>query len=85
MDSDFLDWLVEVHGFRYGKGSGDVLTGFIVGLLAQGLDPFRAATAAAWLHGAVAAAFGPGLVAEDLPEGLPAILRRLKDQGLRAA
>jgi len=66
-------------------GSGDVLTGFIVGLLAQGLDPFRAATAAAWLHGAVAAAFGPGLVAEDLPEGLPAVLRRLKDQGLRAA
>jgi hydroxyethylthiazole kinase-like uncharacterized protein yjeF len=63
-------------------GAGDVLTGFIAGLLAQGLDPFRAACAAAWLHGEVATAFGPGLVAEDLPEGLPAVLRQLKKQWL---
>jgi len=61
-------------------GSGDVLTGFIAGLLAQGLDPFRAASAAVWLHGAVAADFGPGLIAEDLPDGLPAVLRRLRGQ-----
>ena len=59
-------------------GSGDVLTGFITGLLAQGMDPFHAACAATWLHGAVASAFGPGLIAEDLPEGLPAVLRQLK-------
>lgn len=63
-------------------GSGDVLTGFIVGLLAQGLDPFLAAAAAVWLHGAVATAFGPGLVAEDLPDGLPAILGHFRKQWL---
>jgi ADP-dependent NAD(P)H-hydrate dehydratase / NAD(P)H-hydrate epimerase len=59
-------------------GSGDVLAGMIVGLLAQGLDPFRAAAAACWLHGETAAAFGPGLVAEDLIDCLPAALARLK-------
>ena len=59
-------------------GSGDVLSGMATGLLAQGLDPFRAAAAAAWLHGEAAATFGPGLVAEDLVEGLPPVLRRLK-------
>lgn len=61
-------------------GSGDVLTGFIVGLLAQGMPAFDAAAAAAWLHGAAATDFGPGLIAEDLPEALPALLRRLKNQ-----
>ncbi len=58
-------------------GSGDVLAGFILGLLAQGMDAFDAACAAAWLHGAAAAEFGPGLIAEDLPDALPAALRRL--------
>ena len=59
-------------------GSGDVLAGFVAGLLAQGLDPIRAAAAAVWLHGEAASGFGPGLVAEDLPEMLPGVLRRLK-------
>lgn len=58
-------------------GSGDVLTGFIAGLLAQGLEPMDAACAAAWLHGACAQAFGPGLLAEDLPEQLPQVLSAL--------
>ncbi len=58
-------------------GSGDVLGGFVLGLLAQGMDAFAAAAAAVWLHGACAAEFGPGLIAEDLPELLPAVLRRL--------
>ncbi|HUK59508.1 MAG TPA: NAD(P)H-hydrate dehydratase [Stellaceae bacterium] len=58
-------------------GSGDVLAGMIAGLLAQGLDPFRAAACAAWMHGAAAAEFGPGLVAEDLLDMLPRVLRRL--------
>jgi ADP-dependent NAD(P)H-hydrate dehydratase / NAD(P)H-hydrate epimerase len=59
-------------------GSGDVLSGIIAGLLAQRLDPFRAAACAAWLHGAAAAEFGPGLVAEDLIDMLPRVLRRLR-------
>lgn len=61
-------------------GSGDVLSGFIVGLLAQGMEPFLAAAAAVWLHGAAAVAFGPGLVAEDLPDLLPRVLRGLQDE-----
>ncbi len=58
-------------------GSGDVLGGFILGLLAQNMDPFPAAAAAVWLHGAAAAGFGAGLIAEDLPDLLPAVLRQL--------
>lgn len=56
-------------------GSGDVLAGFAVGLLAQEMPPFEAACAAVWLHGETADGIGPGLIAEDLPEALPAILR----------
>jgi NAD(P)H-hydrate epimerase len=58
-------------------GSGDVLAGIAVGLMAQGMDPFDAGCCAAWLHGASAANFGPGLIAEDLAGGLPAVLRGL--------
>jgi NAD(P)H-hydrate epimerase len=58
-------------------GSGDVLAGFITGLLAQGMAAFEATCAAVWLHGACASHFGPGLIAEDLPEQLPAVLRKL--------
>ncbi len=58
-------------------GSGDVLAGMLLGLLAQGMPPFLAAAAAVWLHAAAAEHFGPGLVAEDLPEALPAVFRSL--------
>ena len=58
-------------------GAGDVLAGISVALLAQGMEPFAAACAAAWMHGAAAAEFGPGLIAEDLEGALPAVLRRL--------
>ncbi len=58
-------------------GSGDVLAGFVLGLLAQKMTPFEAACAAVWMHGAAAASFGPGLMAEDLPDLLPRVLREL--------
>jgi hydroxyethylthiazole kinase-like uncharacterized protein yjeF len=58
-------------------GSGDVLAGLAGGLLAQGMAPFQAACAAVWLHGEAANEFGPGLIAEDLPEMLPRVYRRL--------
>lgn len=58
-------------------GSGDVLAGFIAGLLARGFTPFDAACAATWLHVECARQFGPGLIAEDLSEQLPQVFRAL--------
>ncbi|MEO0667059.1 MAG: NAD(P)H-hydrate dehydratase [Pseudomonadota bacterium] len=58
-------------------GAGDVLAGFITGLLARGFDPMTAAETATWLHVECARAFGPGLIAEDLPEILPTVLKGL--------
>jgi hydroxyethylthiazole kinase-like uncharacterized protein yjeF len=59
-------------------GSGDVLAGIVLGLLAQGMPEFEAACAAAWLHGDAAHRFGAGLVAEDLIDTLPAALAGLQ-------
>ncbi|AUH34003.1 NAD(P)H-hydrate dehydratase [Paracoccus tegillarcae] len=59
-------------------GSGDVLAGLITGLLARGLPPLDAAATGAWLHAAAARRFGPGLIADDLPEQIPAVFRDLR-------
>jgi NAD(P)H-hydrate epimerase len=59
-------------------GTGDVLSGMIAGLLAQGMAPYAAASAAAWVHGEAGAALGPGLIADDLIAVLPGVLRGLK-------
>ncbi|NIZ61255.1 bifunctional ADP-dependent NAD(P)H-hydrate dehydratase/NAD(P)H-hydrate epimerase [Sedimentitalea sp. CY04] len=58
-------------------GSGDVLAGFIAGLLARGFAPMQAAETGAWLHVECARKFGPGLIAEDLAEQLPTVFREL--------
>ena len=58
-------------------GAGDVLAGLIGGLLAQKLSAFDAAACGVWLHGEAANIFGPGLIAEDLPEMLPQVLADL--------
>lgn len=58
-------------------GSGDVLTGLVAGLLAQGLNAYDAACGAVWLHGAAGERLGPGLIAEDLPDALPQVLKTL--------
>jgi len=58
-------------------GAGDVLAGFVAGLLAQRMPVFEAAAAAVWLHGETGSVAGPGLIAEDLPEALPQVYRRL--------
>jgi hypothetical protein len=61
-------------------GAGDVLAGMIAGMLAQGVAAFEAACIGVWMHGEAAREAGPGLIAEDLPEVLPAVFRRLYDE-----
>jgi ADP-dependent NAD(P)H-hydrate dehydratase / NAD(P)H-hydrate epimerase len=61
-------------------GAGDVLAGVIAGLLAQGVAAFEAASIGVWMHGEAAREAGPGLIAEDLSEVLPAVFRRLYDE-----
>ncbi len=68
--SDAAPWLATA-------GSGDVLAGFIAGLMARGLAPVDAAQSAVWLHAACARHVGPGLIAEDLPDTLPSIMAEL--------
>ncbi|MCV2891821.1 NAD(P)H-hydrate dehydratase [Lentibacter sp. XHP0401] len=58
-------------------GAGDVLAGFITGLLARGFSPMQAAETGAWLHVECARSFGAGLIAEDLPEELPQVFKQL--------
>jgi ADP-dependent NAD(P)H-hydrate dehydratase / NAD(P)H-hydrate epimerase len=61
-------------------GAGDVLSGMIAGLLAQSVPAFEAASIGVWMHGGAAREAGPGLIAEDLPEVLPAVFRHLYDE-----
>ena len=83
------DGTAAIHAAAYARaaqwmataGSGDVLAGMITGLLARGRDPYTAACTAAWAHVEAALAFGPGLIAEDLPEILPQVLRHLPESG----
>jgi ADP-dependent NAD(P)H-hydrate dehydratase / NAD(P)H-hydrate epimerase len=56
-------------------GSGDVLTGLICGLLAQGMVPFDAACAAAWLHGDIGVRAGAGLTADSMIDIIPLVLQ----------
>jgi len=60
-------------------GAGDVLAGIIAGFLAQGVAAFEAASIGVWIHGEAGSEAGPGLIAEDLPEVMPAVFRRLYD------
>ena len=56
-------------------GSGDVLTGIAAGLLAQSMPLFEAACGAVWMHADAACRYGPGLIAEDLPDHLPTVVK----------
>lgn len=79
------DGTAAIHSAAYGReapwlataGAGDVLAGLIAGLLARGFAPLPACATAAWLHVEAARHVGPGLIAEDLPEALPDVLRGL--------
>lgn len=58
-------------------GSGDVLAGMMTGLISQGMPVFDAAAAAVWIHAEAANQFGLGLIADDLPNMIPAALKAL--------
>lgn len=58
-------------------GSGDVLAGLILGLLSQNMPAYQAAASGVWFHAEAGLAIGPGLIAEDLPGQIPALLRKL--------
>jgi len=60
-------------------GAGDVLAGMILGLIAQKMPVFQAACASAWIHGQTATIHGPGLIAEDIVEGIPSVLKEIID------
>ena len=70
---------VSLNGSRWlaTAGSGDVLAGFVGGLIAQGMESFEAACSAAWIHSECASSHGPGLISEDIPDLVPAVLARL--------
>ncbi|EPX80349.1 NAD(P)HX epimerase / NAD(P)HX dehydratase [Salipiger mucosus DSM 16094] len=81
------DGTASLHAAAYGRavpwlataGAGDVLAGLIAGLAAPAAsaDLHEMAAASAWLHVEAAREAGPGLIAEDLPEQLPAVFRAL--------
>ena len=60
-------------------GTGDVLAGIVLGFLVQRMEPFEAVSASVWVHGRAAQLFGPGLIAEDLPKMIPAVLEELAE------
>lgn len=71
--------VVSNHSIRWlaTAGSGDVLAGFIAGLMGQGMESLVAAGMAAWVHGEAARRVGAGLISEDLEKMVPDILSAL--------
>lgn len=61
-------------------GSGDVLTGLICGLLAQGIPAFEAACIGAWIHGDIGVRGGPGLTADSMIGQIALVLRGCLDE-----
>lgn len=72
LNTNALPWLATA-------GSGDVLAGIILGLVAQKMPIFEATAAAAWIHGRSGSLYGPGLIAEDIVSEIPFVLREIMD------
>ncbi|MCW5682599.1 MAG: NAD(P)H-hydrate dehydratase [Xanthobacteraceae bacterium] len=65
-------------------GSGDVLAGIIVAMLAHGMTGFDAANAAVWMHGEAARVAGPGMISEDLLPAIRTVVAGLYQRAVRA-
>ena len=61
-------------------GSGDVLAGILGALTSNKMEPFYAAAFGVWLHSAAEKEFGPGLIAEDIPDIIPIIFKKLLNE-----
>ncbi|MDJ0514372.1 MAG: NAD(P)H-hydrate dehydratase [Methyloceanibacter sp.] len=77
IDTNGTPWLATA-------GSGDAMAGMVLAMLAQGLSGFDAGCIAVWMHGQAAKRFGPGLIAEDLPEMIPEVLEDIEEYLKRA-
>ncbi len=56
-------------------GSGDVLAGMITGLMARSITPIKSAVLAAYIHLQTSNLYGPGLIADDIPNMIPRVLQ----------
>jgi len=74
------------HPGMASAGMGDVLSGIIGALLGQGMEPFAAARSAVYIHALCAEAWSEQqdancLIAGDVIDALPRVLRRLRETG----
>ena len=71
--------IVNIPGARWlaTAGSGDILAGIIGALMATGVESFTSAGLGVYIHSESGKVGGPGMIAEDLINIMPSILKKL--------